>query len=87
MTFDTITQPAPYFYIPTPPPPKKDVLHVVMSDTHSGSNYALFLSDTWQGTKENNHTPTSMQPPQRGSNVDIPKNKIKIFAISRNHEK
>ena len=61
MTFDTITQPAPYFYIPTPPPPKKDVLHVVMSDTHSGSNYALFLSDTWQGTKENNHTPTSKQ--------------------------
>jgi len=38
-----------------------DVINVVLSDMHSGSNYALFLDREWKGTKENNHTPTSKQ--------------------------
>jgi hypothetical protein len=40
---------------------RKDILQVVISDTHSGSNYALFLNRHWQGLKGNNHTPTSKQ--------------------------
>jgi len=40
---------------------QKDTLRVVMSDTHAGSNYALFQKDIWHGTKDNNHTPTSNQ--------------------------
>lgn len=42
-------------------PPKKDVLQVVLSDTHSGSNYALFVGRNWQGTKENTHYPSAKQ--------------------------
>lgn len=41
--------------------PSKDVLQVVLSDMHSGSNYALFLPDKWEGLKGNNHTPTHAQ--------------------------
>lgn len=40
---------------------RKDVLQVVLSDTHSGSNYALFLKREWKGTKANNHNATSDQ--------------------------
>jgi hypothetical protein len=39
---------------------QKDVLHVTLSDFHSGSNFALFLPRKWQGLK-NNHFPTSLQ--------------------------
>jgi hypothetical protein len=38
----------------------KDVLNVVISDMHSGSNYALFLDREWQG-KDNSHVPRSGQ--------------------------
>jgi hypothetical protein len=38
-----------------------DTLHVVMSDMHSGSNYALFLDREWKGDKENTHKPTNWQ--------------------------
>lgn len=59
MIVDTEYQP-PVFYT-VQAPQKKDVIHVVMSDMHSGSNYALFLKNPWQGTKGNNHTATSWQ--------------------------
>jgi hypothetical protein len=39
---------------------KKDVLHIVISDTHSGSNYALFVDRVWHGAKTS-HTPRSGQ--------------------------
>lgn len=39
------------------PKPNKDVLQVVLSDMHSGSNYALFLSGSWKGTRDNTHDP------------------------------
>lgn len=39
----------------------KDVIHVVVSDFHSGSNYALFLDRHWKGTKDANHHPSSKQ--------------------------
>lgn len=59
MTFDPITQTAPFFYVGQTP--RRDVLQVVLSDTHSGSNFALFLKSIWHGTRENNHTPLSAQ--------------------------
>lgn len=40
--------------------PNKDVLQVVIADTHSGSNYALFLDRTWHG-KNMSHTPRAKQ--------------------------
>jgi hypothetical protein len=40
---------------------KSDTVQVVLSDMHSGSNYALFLGREWQGLKNNNHTPRSGQ--------------------------
>jgi hypothetical protein len=45
---------------------QKDILQVVISDMHSGSNYALFLNRVWQGLKGNNHTPTGKQMRIRG---------------------
>lgn len=60
MIVDTDYQPLP-FYLAPEPPQNKDTLHVVMSDMHSGSNYALFVKGTWEGTKGNNHTATSKQ--------------------------
>ena len=39
----------------------KDVVQVVVSDFHSGSNYALFPDRFWQGGRGNNHSPTSQQ--------------------------
>lgn len=39
----------------------KDTIHVVLSDMHSGSNYALFLNRTWYGLDEQVHYPTSGQ--------------------------
>lgn len=41
--------------------PQKDVLQVVLSDMHSGSNYALFVGRNWSGSKGNNHFPSSRQ--------------------------
>lgn len=38
----------------------RDVLQVVMSDMHSGSNYALFLKRQWHG-KKTSHTPRPRQ--------------------------
>jgi len=38
-----------------------DTLHIGIADTHSGSNYALFVNRFWQGEKKQNHTPTSSQ--------------------------
>lgn len=38
----------------------KDTLHVLMSDTHSGSNRALFLPDKWEG-QNTSHYPMSAQ--------------------------
>ena len=40
--------------------PSKDVLHVVISDTHSGSNYALFVDRAWHGVKTS-HIPRAGQ--------------------------
>ncbi len=40
---------------------QNDELQIVLSDTHSGSNYALFLGRAWNGTKENTHTPRPNQ--------------------------
>ena len=60
MIVDTDYQPLP-FYLAPESPQNKDTLHVVMSDMHSGSNYALFIKGTWEGTKGNNHTATSKQ--------------------------
>lgn len=39
----------------------KDILQIVLSDTHSASNYALFLGRNWEGKKGNTHYPTSKQ--------------------------
>ena len=36
---------------------KSDTLQVVLSDTHSGSNHALFLAREWRGQKNNSHIP------------------------------
>lgn len=41
--------------------PKKDILQVVISDMHSGSNYALFVNREWHGLKNASHTPRSGQ--------------------------
>jgi hypothetical protein len=38
----------------------RDVLQVVISDTHSGSNYALFLDRVWRG-RQTSHDPSSKQ--------------------------
>lgn len=38
----------------------KDCIHVVISDTHTGSNKALFIDRFWQG-EGHNHTPTARQ--------------------------
>lgn len=43
-----------------------DTIQVVLSDTHSGSNYALFLGREWHGTKEASHI-------ARGKQVQIRK--------------
>lgn len=40
---------------------KTDILQVVVSDFHSGSNYALFLNREWHGTNENSHIPRGLQ--------------------------
>lgn len=37
-----------------------DTIHIVISDTHSGSNHALFIGRNWQGI-QNTHYPTSAQ--------------------------
>lgn len=34
-----------------------DTLQVVLSDTHTGSNHALFLDREWRGQKNNSHAP------------------------------
>lgn len=39
----------------------KDTIHAVISDPHSGSNWALFLSRNWQGRNGQTHYPTSFQ--------------------------
>lgn len=39
----------------------KDVLRVVVSDFHSGSNFALFLNRSWQGKKTAVISPRSIQ--------------------------
>jgi hypothetical protein len=39
----------------------KDTIQVVVSDFHTGSNYALFIAGEWKGTKEQSHTPRSAQ--------------------------
>ena len=59
MIVDTSFNPRPFFVAPEQP--RKDTLQVVLSDTHSGSNFALFLPRVWNGKKGNNHTPTSSQ--------------------------
>jgi len=38
----------------------KDTLHVIVSDFHSGSNYALFPNHEWHGRKTS-HTPRALQ--------------------------
>ena len=38
----------------------KDILRVVLSDMHAGSNYALFLDRAWHG-KQTSHIPRSIQ--------------------------
>lgn len=40
---------------------KRDTLQVVLSDMHSGSNYALFVSNSWQGKKTQISHPRSNQ--------------------------
>lgn len=39
----------------------KDVLRVVVSDFHSGSNFALFIAKEWRGGKNNNHVARGVQ--------------------------
>jgi hypothetical protein len=39
----------------------RDTLQVTISDTHSGSNYALFLPTIWRGNKNNSHAPGGVQ--------------------------
>ena len=41
--------------------PKIDTVHVLLSDLHSASNYALFLNRIWQGLDGMNHAPNSVQ--------------------------
>jgi hypothetical protein len=38
-----------------------DTIQAVLSDTHSGSNYALFLGRNWSGSDKNTHYPKSDQ--------------------------
>jgi len=38
-----------------------DTIQAALSDTHSGSNYALFVKRHWKGTKGNTHSATSTQ--------------------------
>jgi len=60
MTFTTTEySPRPFYVVPEKI--QKDTLHVVLSDMHSGSNYALFLPGVWHGAKENNHIPRALQ--------------------------
>ena len=40
--------------------PSRDVIQVTVSDTHSGSNHALFLPNEWHG-RNNSHIPRSEQ--------------------------
>jgi len=40
--------------------PNKDTIQVVISDTHSGSNFALFLGKQWQG-QYTSHVPSAAQ--------------------------
>ncbi len=42
------------------PKQTKDILQVVIADTHSGSNYALFLNREWHGIKTS-HIPRAKQ--------------------------
>ncbi len=53
-----LDQPKPVFIVA--PPPARDVMRVVVSDFHSGSNYALFLPREWHGVKTS-HIPRSKQ--------------------------
>jgi len=39
----------------------KDTLQIVVSDFHSGSNYALFPDRVWTGDNGNTHAPNSIQ--------------------------
>lgn len=39
----------------------RDTLQVVLSDLHSGSNYALFVNRAWRGEKEASRIPSSKQ--------------------------
>lgn len=39
----------------------KDVLQIVLSDMHSGSNYALFVEKEWKGLNNMSHFPRSDQ--------------------------
>jgi len=55
-----ITETMPTFYIASEQPPRRDVMRVVVSDMHSGSNYALFLPREWHGIKTS-HVPRSKQ--------------------------
>ena len=43
-----------------PAPVKKDILQIVISDMHSGSNYALFVPGEWRG-KNTSHTASPAQ--------------------------
>lgn len=52
------TEPLQGFYVAEPP--ARDVMRVVVSDFHSGSNYALFLNREWHGVKTS-HIPRSKQ--------------------------
>lgn len=54
------TQTQPVFYYALEQPPRRDVMRVVVSDMHSGSNYALFLPREWHG-KNTSHIPRSKQ--------------------------
>jgi len=52
-------KPAPVYMV-APEQPARDIMRVVMSDMHSGSNYALFLGREWHGQKTS-HIPRSGQ--------------------------
>lgn len=54
------TKTQPVFYYAPDQPPRRDVKRVVVSDMHSGSNYALFLPREWHGIKTS-HIPRSQQ--------------------------
>lgn len=60
MSLDFSTQTAPVFYVAKEPPACRDVMRVVVSDFHSGSNYALFLDREWHG-RNTSHIPRSLQ--------------------------